>query len=82
MTMMYQCAARPCDYRSSLARFLARLAHWQELRHHRRAYRASLAAVPEGLRHDIGLDGGAPLRPRREGGRSFVHDGGLAGRDM
>lgn len=58
---------------SPAARVLLRLAGWQETRYRRRMQRAGLYDIPESLRGDLGLDGGAPLRPVRGGGRTFVH---------
>ena len=37
--------------------------------------RLSLAEVPDDLRKDIGLDGGAPLRSAGRTGRTFIRDG-------
>ncbi len=61
-------------YQSPMARLFQRLARWQEARHQRAAMRVSLAGVPDHLRHDLGLDGSAPLRPARRNGRSFDHN--------
>lgn len=61
-------------FQSPVARLFQRLARWQEGRHQRAAMRVSLAGVPEHLRHDIGLDGGARLHPARQNGRSFDHN--------
>ncbi|AGT09937.1 hypothetical protein [Paracoccus aminophilus] len=53
-----------------VARLLERLHDWQA----RRAYRKSLALVPEDLRWDVGLDGGAELEALDfSRGRSFDH---------
>lgn len=62
------------DYLSPLARFFVRLARWQETRHARRVHRRSLAEIPEHLRQDIGIDGGARLQRTRRAGRTFIRD--------
>lgn len=39
-----------------------------------RAYRKSLELVPESLRYDVGIDGGAPVGVSQDGrGHSFDH---------
>ncbi|WBU54717.1 hypothetical protein [Paracoccus sp. SCSIO 75233] len=63
-----------CDLGSPLARMLNRLAAWSEARHQKRICRKSAGAVPEHLRWDVGLDGGAPVTRHRPSGRSFVTD--------
>lgn len=62
------------QFQSPLARMFHTLARWQERRHQRAAERAALAELPDHLRHDVGLDGAAPLRPMRGNGRSFDHN--------
>ncbi|SDE13271.1 hypothetical protein SAMN05421538_104114 [Paracoccus isoporae] len=62
------------EYLSPLARCLMRIASWQEARHARNTYRRSLAEIPEHLRQDIGLDGGARLQAGRHAGRTFIRD--------
>ena len=47
------------------------VARWKAARA-RRTCRASIAAVPPGLRADVGLDGGLPLARFENGGRTFV----------
>ncbi|MFD1797580.1 hypothetical protein FQV27_11525 [Paracoccus aurantiacus] len=59
---------------SSLARVFQAIAMWHEKRHQRAMLRASLKEVPEHLRRDIGLDGGASLRPSRGSGRILDHN--------
>ena len=72
MTTINMNGSSVCNIRSPLARFFFRAAMWQERRHYRRRYRFSLSEVPEHLRQDIGLDGGAPLQPTARGSRSFA----------
>ena len=62
------------QFQSPLARLFQRVARWQESRHQRAAARVSLSLVPDHLRQDLGLDGGAALRPARGNGRSFDHN--------
>ncbi|NHF71765.1 hypothetical protein [Paracoccus xiamenensis] len=61
--------------RSPLARLLQRIALWDEDRHQRRLVLRTLDEIPDHLRKDIGLDGGAGLRAPRRAGRTFIRDG-------
>ncbi|MDO5643460.1 MAG: hypothetical protein Q4G26_13885 [Paracoccus sp. (in: a-proteobacteria)] len=58
-------------FQSPLARVLLRLAQWQESRHSRAAERVGIRAIPDNLRRDLGLGGGA--NRARHSGRSFDH---------
>ena len=63
------------DFASPVARLLHTLAQWQERRHQNRIMRASLDAVPDDLRKDIGLDGGAAPHSAGRNGRTFITNG-------
>ena len=75
MTMLTIELPAKTSFASPAARMLQNLALWQERRHQARAMRASLAEVPDELRKDIGLDGGAPLRSAGRNGRTFIRNG-------
>ncbi|MBA4490072.1 hypothetical protein [Paracoccus sp. S1E-3] len=75
MTMMPIELCEKTDLASPMARVLQRIAMWHERRHQARAMRISLAEVPEHLRKDIGLDGGAPLHQEGQSGRTFITAG-------
>ncbi len=75
MTMLPIELPAKTDFASPMARVLQQIARWHERRHQARAMRLSLAEVPDDLRKDIGLDGGAPLRSAGRTGRTFIRDG-------
>ena len=75
MTMIPFEMPAAADFQSPMARVLQRAARWQEQRHQHRLARLTLEQIPEDLRKDIGLDGGAPLHRDRHIGRSFIRDG-------
>lgn len=62
------------EFQSPMARILQQAARWQEQRHQRHLARLTLEEIPEHLRHDIGLDGGAPLQRDGRVGRTFIHN--------
>ena len=74
MTMLPIELPAKTDFASPVARLLHTLAQWQERRHQNRIMRASLDAVPDDLRKDIGLDGGAPLHHGYRARRTFIRD--------
>ena len=75
MTMLPMELPAKTDFDSPMARVLQGIALWQERRHQARAMRLSLAEVPDDLRKDIGLDGGAPLHHTGRSGRTFIREG-------
>ena len=68
MAMVTECGVAPATQGWRLPAIRTRLAGWTA----RRRCRAALARVPEGLRRDVGLDGGLPLARFENGGRTFV----------
>ena len=74
MTMLPIELPAKTDFASPMARVLQQIARWHERRHQARAMRLSLAEVPDDLRKDIGLDGGAPLHHGYRAGRTFIRD--------
>lgn len=75
MTMLPMELPAKTDFTSPMARMLQQIALWQERRHQARAMRLSLAEVPDELRKDIGLDGGAALHSAGRNGRTFITNG-------
>lgn len=75
MTMLTCDLPAAANFQSPMARFLQRIALWHEGRHQRRLVLKTLEEIPDHLRKDIGLDGGAGLRHHRRAGRSFIRDG-------
>ena len=63
------------NFGSPVARLLQRIALWHEGRHQRGLVRRTLAQIPDDLRKDVGLDGGAGLRETRRSGRTFIRSG-------
>ncbi|WBU65002.1 hypothetical protein [Paracoccus aerodenitrificans] len=74
MTLVAQNEQHSCQMKSTLARLLYDLAMWQEKRHQKRRLLYSLSEIPDHLRHDIGLDGAAPIQRPQRRGRSFMPD--------
>lgn len=72
MATITDCRVAPAAREWGLGGWLASWAARRAARRARRRCLASVAAVPEGLRHDVGLDGGRELARFENGGRSFV----------
>lgn len=72
MAMITDCRVAPAARGWGLRGWVA---EWTDRRMARRQLRrciASIAMVPEGLRRDVGLDGGRALARFENGGRTFV----------
>lgn len=62
------------EFQSPMARILQRAARWHEQRHQRHLVRVTLEEIPDHLRQDIGLDGGAPLHRDAHVGRTYIRN--------
>lgn len=72
MATITDCRVAPAARGRGLGGWLPGWAASWSARKARRRCIASVAAVPEGLRRDVGLDGGRALARFENGGRSFV----------